>query len=136
MQDCNRDSGVTLLFLSYLHRGWWIWWIIGDVDVWHLFNKGIGSKWYQLSSSLFYSHTQLTRPRRCLVYPSVPGAVAYQQHSVTLRYMSHIYTRCKWHTLYVMVYIQLSHTRVDLCKRCKHMAFRNIWYQKDVLNER
>ena len=22
VQDCNRDSGVTLLFLSYLHRGW------------------------------------------------------------------------------------------------------------------
>ena len=21
VQDCNRDSGVTLLFLSYLHRG-------------------------------------------------------------------------------------------------------------------
>ena len=22
VQDCDRDSGVTLLFLSYLHRGW------------------------------------------------------------------------------------------------------------------
>ena len=22
VKDCNRDSGVTLLFLSYLHRGW------------------------------------------------------------------------------------------------------------------
>ena len=22
VQDCNRDSGVALLFLSYLHRGW------------------------------------------------------------------------------------------------------------------
>ena len=22
VQDCIRDSGVTLLFLSYLHRGW------------------------------------------------------------------------------------------------------------------
>ena len=22
VQDCNRDSGMTLLFLSYLHRGW------------------------------------------------------------------------------------------------------------------
>ena len=22
VQDCNRDSRVTLLFLSYLHRGW------------------------------------------------------------------------------------------------------------------
>ena len=22
VQDCNRDSGVTLMSLSYLHRGW------------------------------------------------------------------------------------------------------------------
>ena len=22
VQDCNRDSGLTLSFLSYLHRGW------------------------------------------------------------------------------------------------------------------
>ena len=22
VQDCSGDSGVTLLFLSYLHRGW------------------------------------------------------------------------------------------------------------------
>ena len=51
-------------------------------------------------------------------------------------YKSHIYMQCKWHTPYIIVYVQVWHTGVDLWKRCKHRALDKIWYQKDVLNKR
>ena len=37
-----------------------------------------------------YSQPKLTRPSRCLVTPSVPGAVVSQHHCVTTRTIRHI----------------------------------------------
>ena len=47
----------------------------------------------------------------------------------------YLYMQCKWHTPYIIVYVQVWHTGVDLWKRCKHRALNKIWYKKDVLNK-
>ena len=41
-------------------------------------------------------------------------------------YISNIYILCKWHTQYIIVYVQVWYTRVDLCKRYKHRAWNKI----------
>ena len=53
------------------------------------------------------------------------GCKVYELVTFLLRYISHIYSRCKSYILYVMVYVQLLNTRVDLCKRFKHRALSN-----------
>ena len=42
-----------------------------------------------------------------------------------VHFSDQIYARCKSYILYIMVYVQLLNTRVDLCKRFKHCTFSN-----------
>ena len=51
-------------------------------------------------------------------------------------YNPNIYILCKWHTQYIIVYVQVWYTGVNLCKRYKHRAWNKIWYEKKVLNKR
>ena len=51
-------------------------------------------------------------------------------------YISNIYIWCKQHTQYIIVYVQVWYTEVDLCKRYKHRAWNKISYEKNVLNMR